>query len=402
MMEKNYLNLKLVFIIIVFPYYLFSTPDLALWTGNRCSKCHINPQGGGLRTDFGWKFLRDASHFPIGNEEIKKIYQLFDKEKHAFDVEIQDKKDTLHFENSFSFGFDFRFQSTRSHRTELAKRKYYPMEANFYLGFKPSEMLSVNGQYNLGKIVFQGQDNWTASINLNLSEILPSIQIGKFQPSFGIRDCDMTIFDRRIASIDYTVSLFPPDYSEFGIELSYRKFELFEVFLGAFDSRYLSQVTIFGDQPIVVKHNPTFNSKLIFYPPLDDMPIVYSFLGSSALINGNFLYSSSFLGFLIFERLSLFIEYAHSRLKDLRTTNNVILKIHYFPYRGIIPYGRFEVGTTKLSITPQNVWTLKNTSALIGIKYFPIPYLEANVEYRYFSGEENRSTRWAFQIHIYY
>lgn len=392
----------IVVLLIIIVSNASSTPELSLWSGNKCSKCHINPQGGGIRTEFGWKYLRDASQFPIGRDEIRKIYDIFDKEKYWNSLAFDDTTKLEMELNNFAFGFDLRLQSVRSHRTELAKRKFFPMESAFYILFKPSNWISINGQYNLGRIVFQGQDNWMASANIDFGKYLPEVQLGKFQPSFGVRDCDMTRFDRRIASVDYTASLFPPDYSEFGIELSYRKFDWLDIYAGIFDSRFLSQVTIFGDKPIVLKHNPSFNTKIVFYPNVLEEYLNYFLVGSSVLLNGNFFYSSSFLGFTLFETFALYGEYVFTSLKDLRRTNSYTLKLLWLLSRGIIPFFTFESGENNLKITTENVWKLKNQSAVLGVKYFPIPYLEFVAEYRYFKSLESKSTRWAFQIHFYY
>lgn len=401
-MNKAFLLFWIFLLLFFAPLSAFCTPDLSLQTGNKCSKCHVNPQGGGIRTEFGWKFLRDGSHFPIGNEFVKKVYDLFDKEVYAKDLQIGDSIDGLTVPRSFAYGFDFRFQSIRSHRTEFAKRRYFPMEAGFYFLLKPTDWVSLNCQYNLGPIIFQGQDNWMASVNLRFAEYLPEVQMGKFQPSFGLRDCDMTKFDRRIASVDYSASLFPPEYSEFGLELSYRNLEMFDVFFGVFNSRFLSQVTVFGDIPIVVKYNPTFNLKFVFYPPISSDILTYSFFGSSLLKNGNFVYSSSFIGLNFFELFSVLSEVCYSDLKDFRRTLNFINRIYFTPFRGIVPFLAIENAKTTLKTTPRTSWELSNQSLILGLKYFPIPYIETSCEYRYFKSMESKSTRWAFQIHLYY
>ncbi|MFN3306033.1 MAG: hypothetical protein ACK42Z_02470 [Candidatus Kapaibacteriota bacterium] len=394
--------LILLFLFTLHCFYVYATPELSIFSGNKCSKCHVNPQGGGIRTEFGWKFIRDASHFPIGSEVINRIYSLFDKEQYWDTLHFFEANQKKQFSCPFAFGLDFRFQSTRSHRTELAKRRYFPMEFALHFLMKLQENISLNGQYNIAPIVFQGQDNWSASLNFKISDLLPEVQIGKFQPSFGVRDCDMTRFNRRIASVDYTSSLFPPDYSEFGIELSYRTYESFDLFFGAFDSRFLSQITIFGNIPIVLKHNPTFNAKVVFYPSIFDDFILFKYIGSSILLNGEFLYSSSYLGLNIGEFLGLIGEYVFTSLNELRKTNNIILQIYYYPIRGLIPFFVFEAGFTKLTITKESLWEINNYSSTLGIKYFPIPYLELIAEYRLFKSTESSSTRWHLQIHFYY
>lgn len=400
--------LKYIPIFLIYCIYgLHSTPDLAQWTVNKCSKCHINPQGAGIRRDFGWKFIRDASILPIGDEKIRKIYNLFDKEHYAYDLTFKPKNaDSIELVNSFAFGFDFRFQSFRSHKTETSVRRYFPMEANTYIAFKPTEWLIVNAEHNLGKIVFQGQDNWAATAIIDFNGVIPSLQIGKFQPSFGIRDCDMTSFDRRIANLDGTSSLFPANYSEFGLEIFYNKHEKFDITIGVFDSRFLSEVTVFGNIPIVLKHNPTFISKVVLFdilPLIDNQTLISNhFLGSSILLNGKFYYTSTFLGFSLFDDILFYSEYATSNLVNIRTTQNLILKLGYVITRGVIVYTRFETGNSVLHTTPENLWRISNKQVLCGIKFFPIPYLELNAEYRYLQTLENKSLRWAFQIHLFY
>lgn len=188
-MKKFTFYTIICFIVIFGIFQVYSTPELSIWTGNKCSKCHINPQGGGIRTEFGWKFLRDASHLPIGKEEIQKIYELFDKSQYWSNLSLGDSSEN-YVSWKFAFGLDFRFQSIRSHKTELARRRYFPMESGLYFLIQPSENFNFNAQYNIGPKVFQGQDNWMASFNIKIIDFLPEIQFGKFQPSFGLRDCE--------------------------------------------------------------------------------------------------------------------------------------------------------------------------------------------------------------------
>ncbi|HPI19847.1 MAG TPA: hypothetical protein PKY56_05695, partial [Candidatus Kapabacteria bacterium] len=55
--------LILLFFIIYSLIDLKSAPEFALWTGNKCTTCHLNQQGGGMRNEFGWSFPKDASLF---------------------------------------------------------------------------------------------------------------------------------------------------------------------------------------------------------------------------------------------------------------------------------------------------------------------------------------------------
>ncbi len=394
-----------LFIIFSLPLqFSFSNPEFSLWTGNRCSKCHVNPQGGGIRSEFGWKFLRDASIFPIGNETIKRIYEIFDKEHYAKEVSLdfENRDSSVKIENGFAYGFDFRLQSFRSHKTETAKRKLIPMQASLYVLLQPTRFLSINAQKNFGRIVFQGQDDWMTTVGIDFGEFLPILRFGKFQPTFGIKDCDMTSFDRRVASVDGTSVLFAPDYSELGFEINYNKLSLFDFTFGVFDSRKLHEVAIFGDVPIVLKHNPSFVGRIVFYPPIETDLLSFSFLGGSAFVNGHFNYLSGFVDLALRDNLVFHFEYITSKVGDFRTTNNFVARVNYVLFRGLIPFCRFEYGRTDLKTTELTSWLMENYQVVGGVKIFPIPYLDLLFEYRFFQSLESKSLRWGFQLHLYY
>ena len=228
----------LVISIIALAYitYLYATPEFALWTDNRCSKCHVNLHGGGLRNEFGWNFSKDASMFTPTDLGIDSAWKSIDKSKYSS------------FDSLFAWGMDFRMQTVRSHKTEDAVRRIFPMQASLYLSLNPLNWLSVDGQVNIAPKIFAGQQIWSAALNIKPDESLPSLKIGYFTPSLGLRNCDMTALDRRIASQDGTESFIAPDYAEYGMEMSYEGQDWFTAQIGMFDSKSLSELTLYGGQ----------------------------------------------------------------------------------------------------------------------------------------------------------
>ncbi len=197
-MTKSIFNILLILLSVC---KLSATPEFSLWTGNKCSQCHQNEAGGGAKTNFGYTYARDASFFTANDNKFLNNLnnQLFD--------------------DFLIYGFDFRYQSSRSHKAKDAVRRYFPMQASLYLTMNPAQNLSLQGQYNLGPIIFEGQKKWSFSAKYHPKEELPSLRVGFFQPSMGLKDPDMTALDRRVAGPDGTVNLIAPDFADFGAEI---------------------------------------------------------------------------------------------------------------------------------------------------------------------------------------
>jgi|DewCreStandDraft_4_1066084.scaffolds.fasta_scaffold00378_78 hypothetical protein len=386
---KPILTYFIIFLFII--YSSFATPEFSLWTGNRCSACHINPQGGGMRNDFGWKFGNDASFFSFKDIGLNPIAEYIDKGDNSF------------FNGLLSIGTDFRYQSFRSHKTENATRRYFPMQASLYLSSTPLKWLTLQGQYNIGPLIFPAQKDWSASLILKPIDELPSLRVGFFQPAFGLRDCDMTSLDRRVASTDGTASLIPPDYAELALELNYESLDWLSVALGIADSRSLSEISLYGEQLsiVAVKDNPTFTGRLVIFPKLLEDFLPESYLGSSLLINGDFLIINSFIGVALFDDLQLIFRYSGSNKYFIRKTDNFIAGLTYSPYKGIFLGVKGEYGITKHILTDET-YIFKTYQIVANAKIFILPFVEFIPEYRYIDCEEYRSTRWAVQLHLYY
>ncbi len=372
-------------------YSLDATPEFAMLTGNRCSSCHNNFQGGGMRKEFGWNFGRDFTALNPSEAGLEGLYNLFDKKKYSI------------FDRYLALGTDFRYQTTRSHKYEDARRKYYPMQASVYLNSSPFDWLSFEGQYNFGKLVFPGQQEWAASVYFHPFDEGPIVRIGNFQPSVGLRDCDMTMLDRRIPTPDGSQTIIPPDYAEIGAELIFENPKWLSLFAGIFDSKNLWANSFFGRESKVVSilHNPTLTFKFVIYPHwINDYPS--SFLGSSILINGNFIFLHSFLGFSVMDDLIFTFRFSLLNKPYERFSYSLIQSLTYMLYKGIILGIRGEYGTADI-ITLEKIIIPVNTYQFVAnAKILLIPYLEFIPEYRFVSSEEYKSFRWTLQLHFYY
>ena len=211
------------------------------------------------------------------------------------------------------------------------------MQASFYANTNPWDWLLIEGQYNYGNLIFNGQQEWSASAYFNPGDNLPIIHIGKFEPSIGLYECDMSMLDRRNAVPDGTQQFIPPDYSEVGGELIYESLDWLSINFGVFDSWNLGKQEVWGNdlQYVPVPHNPSFVFKTMFYPEWYFDDFNSSFIGGAVLINGNFFYYNAFLGYSILDNLSIEARYYGSHLNgnvnndgNVHITNSVIGQIN--------------------------------------------------------------------------
>jgi hypothetical protein len=376
--------------LIAFIAELTATPDLALWTGNRCSECHIDAQGSAMRTEFGWNFGKDASVFAPYELGLNWLYDL-DKSNHSIG------------NGWLAFGTDFRMQTVRSHKTDDADRKIFPMQASFYVNSNPYDWIMFEAKYNFGPKIFYGQTLWNASLMLKPFDELPAIRLGRFQPAMGLKDCDMTSMDRRVAAPDGTEVLISVDYADYGIELVYESLDWLTINAGIFDSKMIGEVTLFGGQQelIGVEGNPSFNLRFVVFPSAIDFDLPDMFIGASTFINGRFVYNTGFAGVAISEQIQLIAKYSGTNSPFSRNTNSFIGGINYIPYKGLILGLRAETGETTYYFTGSE-YSLTTNQIVANAKIMLLPYIEIIPEYRWMDTEEYHSLRWALQLHMYY
>lgn len=369
-----------------------ATPELAVFSGNRCSECHIAHDGGGMRNEFGWIFGKDFSYLDRDFLSLGDLYDLADKDDYSY------------LDGLFAWGTDFRLSAIRSHKADDAKRRIIPMQAAFYINSQPIKQVTFEGAYNLGPKIFPGQVEWHASALIDISDEWPSLRIGYFQPAIGAKSCDMTSLDRRIAAMNGTETLIAPNYAEYGVELNYEGLDQLTVNAGVFDSWALSHLSLFGEKYSVVpvEHNPSFTARVIYWPDFAGEWFFFNMVGASAIVNGDFILTNIFARSAVTEEFLLSLEVAASNKKSLRSTMNFIGGVSYIPSPGLIFGVRAEHGTTTLTPGDDIEFDVEAGQIVFYANLILLPYLEIMPEYRYLSTEEYRSSRWALQLHLYY
>ena len=367
----------------------WATPEFSQWTGNKCSMCHVSESGGGARTNFGYNFARDASFWTPN--DIKFL-------EHINDNQL--------FDGLILFGFDYRHQSTSSHKVANPTRKYYPMQASFYASINPLQSLSIQGQYNVGPIIFEGQKKWAASLRWQPVDDLPYLRVGYFQPAMGLREPDMTSLDRRVAGPEGTVNLIAPDFADLGAELGYDALDWLTLQLGVFNNQTLKEISVFGDMvPLIPDNDKTVASRIVLRPDFIRNYLPEFFVGASNLICGIFTYNTAFVGFNPYEDFMFLFKFANSNKAFARYTQSYTASLTYLAMPGLMlnlngQYGYADMlweNSTKRYLLEPNVW-----QASLGTKFFITPFIELIAEYRYLQCTEYRSGRWLAQIHLYY
>jgi hypothetical protein len=414
--SKSYFP-KLAFIaafIILNISQAFAIPEFALWTDNKCSNCHINMQGGGMRNKFGRSFGESVANSKwedvewdslasfVSDRGEYNLVQMSLLECNTLFTSVNEINKKLFF-NKLSFGTDFRVQSTRSPKTDLASRKEFPMQADVYGALDAFNWLQFTGRFSIGPIVFNGQRQWSATAIIKPDSTLPALKAGFFQPTFSWQDCDMVSLDKRIATPDGTETLIAPDYAELGAEFVYESLNWLSANLGVFDATSLARVRLYGsNEPLVSQHNPSFNARLQFNPSWiwEDLPVF--FIGGSFLVNGHFNYKTAYLGFPVTEEITMLFKYASANKPDLRFTENYIGGITYMPVHGLFLGFRAEHGSTIFIIDSAGTDQAKTWQLVTNARIIPLPYIELLPEYRYVKCQEYRASRWTFQVHFYY
>jgi len=160
-------------------------PRFASRTGLACSSCHVNPDGGGMRTAFGLSYGRDD----ITIKALQEQYGLSD-----FSTQISD---------FLSYGVDFRFLAfyqkyKKENVPDVSRSSFFPMQADAYFNLAISKKIDlfVNpafGPFNRYEV-------------FGIAKVLPwngYVKLGRFTPPYGLRFDDHTSFVRQATAFRY-------------------------------------------------------------------------------------------------------------------------------------------------------------------------------------------------------
>ncbi len=167
----------------------FGLPRYSARYEQKCSLCHVNPTGGGMRTTYASQFLvpTEMVYNPWGMGDIEKI--------------------NPHIADRITIGADLRTIARYSDEDALrSENGFFHMQSDFYLSF-------------------QGDDHWSAYLDrgssttyeaFGMAQVLPHngyVKVGRFTPAFGWKLADHNAFTREVLGFE------PPAHTDVGVEV---------------------------------------------------------------------------------------------------------------------------------------------------------------------------------------
>lgn len=395
------------FILIVilsfsFVFEIHALPQMSLLSGNRCSSCHVNQQGGGTRNDLGWYTYRDVSAFQPAKGIMEDFWGIQDTLRDWIGAKS-------------NIGFDMRFQYIRSRNPE-SEASFFPMQFSVYGHHQFTPWLGIEGAYNVGPIRYKGQQSWSGSVLLQPGIDLPQVRIGMFQPTIGIKNDDHTTLNRQIAADWLTpeiltpysqMSLIAPHFASPGIELGYEGLHWLSVHAGVFSNSILNQNAVTHD----TSGSLAFTSRIMFWPRFFENSL-NTYIGASILVNGEMSITQLMLGVGLTDRLSLNIESTLSNISHDRSieprnitfrpgeSRTVSAELMYQIEPWLLPYIRSEYAELNQDANMQSTIIRQ---FIIGAQIFVLPNVEFRPEYRIFDTfRPGMIGRWGAQLHLYY
>ena len=369
-------------------------PRMSLTAGSPCGTCHITAQGGGARNEIGW-----------GTELFTRMVG-FDKIGLPSWGEAESNE---LFGGKVAVGGDIRMQIARLGRPKAkaagtAKEGFFsgfseadkpgvvaiPMVFEPYLTVMPTHWMALTGGYNISTLPlgpkeafrYPGQSPWNAQLVLHGDAKLPQLRLGKLQPTIGIRHDDHTMLIRADA-LEPRRPAIPAGYAEYGGELNYQPRSWLRVDAGAFMNQGLFESM--NSRPV----NPmsadadgglAWLGRVSLLPQFLDLGI-NTWIGASAFGSGAYLLLNGFIGVGKSELGSLQLEVSRSTGDGAYETLNMMALASYNVKEWLIAEVRVEQATAKAT-TPLGDRDATTRQLVMGLQFFPIPYVELRPEDR--------------------
>ena len=324
---------------------LQSLPRLAAEQSLACKTCHINPNGGGARTEFG-------NHAVAFHElTLQKTKKYFEK-----------KYRSPRISESVLAGFDYRY-------LVLEGGRVFRMQTDAYLTFEPYQDL----MYHLRFWEFGANENYML---LYLKQQKYYLKVGRFYPAYGLRMADHKTFVRDSLGLGSNVYL---DGVSVGAEIG-------------------------GSNIAVEFFNPNQRFVAAFHIFRTGYYKSLSFLaGFSARIseqqngsNGAFPHTKGIFGGLSYDRFTLLGEL------DLAGKANDSLLV----YAGLttrIIYGLYLIAEYNFFDNDRDLASEVNEFLRFSLEFYPIPFVQFRPSYTYYtSGPLDGEDNFFLQFHVGY
>jgi hypothetical protein len=357
---------------------LTALPRFSLLTGTRCSACHFNPQGSGIRNELGWSTMNRVG--------------LISPESVGLDSLFASDETNSYFDGLVTFGLDTRFQIAKLGRPPDAKRKFIPMQVAPSIAVAPFEWLTGYATYNFGTARYPGQTNFDAALLVQPSITAPALRLGYMQPSIGIRHDDHTMFVRRDAA-GLGTPLIPPNYNELGAEINYEGLRWLTVNAGAYSSHNIAGKT----ELLIDSTKPMFLGRVVLWPQLLDEGL-NGMVGGSFFGNQDFRMLNGFAGIGLADKATVYGEGSFFKNADGKIIRNMMIQSTYQLAQWMNLEWRYEWGLSEHPSTGP----FYAHSFVIGSEFFLFPYIELRPEYRYTETSDYTLGQYTLQIHAFY
>jgi hypothetical protein len=394
----------------------FAIPRFSLLTGTKCSACHFNPQGSGIRTELGWSAMNQVGLWQwkrptTAAADSSDLGSLLGESTESASTEIGTN---TWFGGKVIPGFDARGQIAKSSTT--GKRIFIPMQFATSIAYMPMPELSLYTNINIASIeerirggnLFPGQTDFDAAIQYAPSPLLPSVRVGMIQPSVGIRQDDHTEYVRREAAINGSY-LMPAYYNDVGAELTYEGVHWLTVNAGIFNAKNFSELDptiVPGGSTISSNFSfdlPSVSARVVLWPQLLESGINTE-LGASILQNGEFQMINGFVGFGLANKATIFAEGMYSTNAADRRIRNWSVIGTYELFDWLSAHWRYDWGQTEYYPGVELGYA---QAFLFGLEFYPLPYVELRPEYRsaqknVFYGNGTYTAQYTIQLHLFY
>ena len=203
-------GLAAVIALAAIPFIPTDTQALPIYAGRErmlCASCHVDPSGGGLRTAFGFDYLRNR-HKLVPDDRFPELPtkqpEIVDKLPVGGDLQVlYDALGRRHTEGSFP----------------NAVSSFFRMQGSFYISYAPIDQVRL--YYN--QDVNGTRDLW-GKIGLPRDTYL---RIGSFRVPYGLRMDDHSITEREDLQAPYHVYSYDVRTPDVGVEVGVVKREYY-------------------------------------------------------------------------------------------------------------------------------------------------------------------------------
>lgn len=441
-MKKRLLQSLFAIALVALALPAQALPRFTLDAGSRCSNCHVNPQGGGLRSNSGWYMMGTTNSGMVTWDKLG-LKSVHEAESNTF------------FDGKLTIGGDLRIQEARLGRpviddagvTTVPDRMWIPMQMTPAADLKIAKTVSATASVNLagvyyqtvmGSSIYPGQSNFDGWIRWAPERAvvetaapepaapaegaaavddfdapvpeapkvaeppvgLPSVRVGMIQPSFGIRHDDHTLLIHGNAA-NMRQPVLPAFYNDVGGEVNWEGLHWLSVDVGAFWPRNFSEAR-FGTNASQNKTDamakPLASARVTFWPRLDNLGMNF-WGGASAMYTPNFDIEGAHFGIGKTYWGSIFAEATRSRDTTLAMSRYAWLVQADYPIK---PWLALEA-RYESSHAESDAGKVSEAQAIVGgIQWMPFPMIELRPEYRYMDTTAYRMAQYTLQVHLYY